>query len=346
MAAGCLLYTDPINAPPSVSISRAEGKIVLREAVDLVAMASDPDQPASTLAFAWRQAPTCPAPGGEQEGAPSGTEPRYPFVATTLEEVCVWVVVTDKHGATGADTVRITPTNQAPRAAMELVAVTRTARAATSAGDLFELNTAFRASARQSADPDGHALTYAWALTDPAGAATVPRPCAADPAEVCFTLGTPGPHQLDLVVKDALGAEGSAEPRRLMVQEDRPPCIVDVRPAVPRVVWVDEPDDSRFEVLSVDDDLDPFPLDGAPAPQTGFRWKYRIGTSGAFERPTYSLPVYAFPKGTFRPGTIVQVRVEYHDRVTRDLAGCDREAERCELAPRCAQWVTWTVEYR
>jgi hypothetical protein len=52
-----------------------------------------------------------------------------------------------------------------------------------------------------------------------------------------------------------------------------------------------------------------------------------------------------FGPGSFVIGDVVQIRVEYQDRVGRSLSSCDANADRCELVPGCAQWVTWTVYF-
>jgi hypothetical protein len=52
-----------------------------------------------------------------------------------------------------------------------------------------------------------------------------------------------------------------------------------------------------------------------------------------------------FGAGAFVIGDVLQIRVEYQDRVNRNLSSCAPNVDRCELVTGCAQWVTWTVYF-
>ena len=54
-----------------------------------------------------------------------------------------------------------------------------------------------------------------------------------------------------------------------------------------------------------------------------------------------------FGPDLFVTGDVIQVRVKYQDRISRNFSTCDQNADRCELkaGSGCAQWVTWTGSF-
>jgi hypothetical protein len=103
-AAGCLLYTDPINVPPEVSIE-GPGYVHRGEKAGYSARVVDTTE--GGFSFAWGKGPTCPdalATAAEMQGQqplPSATRGFAEIVHRERESYCVWVIVTDRLGARG-----------------------------------------------------------------------------------------------------------------------------------------------------------------------------------------------------------------------------------------------------
>jgi hypothetical protein len=128
------------------------------------------------------------------------------------------------------------------------------------------------------------------------------------------------------------------------IAEDQPPCIVGFSPTTLNTIGFAN-QGMTFQVSNVNDDGDPYAGSG---PTTGtFIWSYRTSTSGAFMRTLnlYNSNRLDFGPNAFVIGDVVQVRVEYQDRVSRNFSSCDSNADRCELVAGCAQWATWTVSF-
>jgi hypothetical protein len=203
-------------------------------------------------------------------------------------------------------------------------------------------------SAAQSTDPDmvnGDTLTFAWKVTQPDGtdlsAATCPSPQT--PAVCTFTAANPGTYHVQLTATDS-SKLSSADSLDVAIAQDQPPCIVGFSPTTLSTIGFAN-QSMTFQVSNVSDDGDPYTGSG---PTTGtFIWSYRTSTNGAFMRMRnlYNSNRMDFGPGSFVIGDVVQIRVEYQDRVGRSLSSCDANADRCELVPGCAQWVTWTVYF-
>ena len=126
---GCLLFTDPINTAPTVSISIQQDplELVRSKTVSFTADASDPDQSADSLRFDWYQDKTCDQALSGAEAlseAPAPPNPGRatfpPFQPTDLGSGCVAVVVTDNRGATASATQKYEVLDQAPSAVIEI----------------------------------------------------------------------------------------------------------------------------------------------------------------------------------------------------------------------------------
>ena len=114
--------------------------------------------------------------------------------------------------------------------------------------------------------------------------------------------------------------------------------------------------DNAFTINRVEDDGDPYPssdpLNPEPASPAGFVWFFRSVTEDElFQRWIGSGPKFTIPAKTYLPQVTVQVRAEYHDRVTASqpktpISACDPNATICYSSDFRAQWVTWTVTFR
>jgi hypothetical protein len=370
--AGCLLYTDPINMPPTIApISEPTTAIVRRKAALFRTVVSD-DQDAARVTIEWREGPRCPGDLAEAEIGPGDPSERlladgiisYETTRATMDAFCVWVVARDQHGARAFRSLAkpIAPTNQTPIPHIRVTEVaaepppsatiTSSTPAPATSPTSFPLYSALSASAAMSKDPDGDKLSFAWTLADLANREIAPLPCkpgepAASGREVCLTAATPGGYRIRLEIADELGARATAE-AIAMVDDDRPPCIKMTEPATFRILH-DPAQPTRFRVTFVDDDGDRYPTGAtAGANPFPFVWSRRNGTQGPFI-PMVCANDCVINANTFARLDIAQVRVEYQDRVPRNLAGaCSVDAALCELAPgkSCYQWVTWTVDYR
>ena len=117
---------------------------------------------------------------------------------------------------------------------------------------------------------------------------------------------------------------------------------------------------NAFTINRVEDDGDPYPSSvpfGSTASPAGFVWFIRdYPPSDPFQRWTGSGPTLTIPEKTYSPQQMIQVRVEYHDRVTACqprtpgcdavFAACDPNATICYSSDFRVEWVTWTVEFR
>jgi hypothetical protein len=135
----------------------------------------------------------------------------------------------------------------------------------------------------------------------------------------------------------------------LPVGSDMPPCITEPSPiADPSNVYpLLAP--TLFEVPIVVDDLDVYPPSSTPDPDSGvatFHWSILEPGGSAFAPLAVTGNGVPLDPSTYSPGDVIQLRVEVHDRVTRDFTGCGN-APTCALnasSPSCLQRTTWQVE--
>jgi hypothetical protein len=243
------------------------------------------------------------------------------------------VQVKDRYGASAEARRAFSVQDRPPNAV-----IVRTSPASTAATLPLSSNLVFSAS--NSTDPDqgdGANLTYAWTVTQPDGTKF------SQSTVLCsFTAAIPGTYHVQLVVTDSSNMHSDPATVDVVVGQDQPPCIVGFTPeSLHTIAFADQ--STSFVVTSVADDVDPYPGSNLGT----FTWSYRNGTSGGFER----LQILGnsnrldFGPNLFVIGDVIQVRVKYQDRVSRSFSTCDENADRCELQPGCAQWVTWTVSF-
>jgi hypothetical protein len=184
---------------------------------------------------------------------------------------------------------------------------------------------------------------------------------------VCtFATTTPGSYSVKLFVNSNNVKSDPAE-QLIQVADDQLPNIVldNAQPLPPRspnesplLLFANL--DNTFTINRVEDDGDPYPPSTPLSPPlnspAGFVWYYRTPTTVLFQRLIGGGPTFTIGKDTFNPQQVVQVRVEYHDRVTACqprtpgcdavFAACDPNATICYSSDFRVQWVTWTVEFR
>jgi hypothetical protein len=320
------------------------------EKVPFTATFKDEPETTARARYRWASGPTCPAAemapasAGESSGKTWIYDPkgdRSPF--------CVAVTAFDDFGVGWTKSLMVaTILNHPPEAgALELVTPP-------ASDGSYGILTDVRVSAPQAHDADpGDVVTYAWTITG--GDA---KPCAntkADDPEFCVTTGAKdGMHEVQLIVRDGTD---SAAPITIPIHvHDAAPCITFTEPTAAKSFWTDVHNDPTFKVSSVVDDGDPLPLPPLPDPASArqFIWYIRRDTKGPFETiATTNQPAYTLTKATRAGADVMQVRLEYRDRVTvaapraREALGCNRDDLVCELPANsgCFTWVTWTVVF-
>jgi hypothetical protein len=215
-------------------------------------------------------------------------------------------------------------------------------------GDLFELYGAVQLTGASSTDADGDVVTIVgWSLTSPDLTTRIPDACPSAKDDACFLLDRPGPHVLELVVRDSRGGEGR-DKLTLMVADDRPPCIETTMPDF-RIGTIPQQASAplHFELDVASDDGDPYPAAGERA-QLIWEWRFDGDPLWRRNRVSPYAPLDFLPSAlAAHAGGSLSVRLSYLDRVLRDLSRCT-EAN-CELGAmvtdaHCYQRVSWTVQ--
>lgn len=350
----CLLYTDPINSPPEVTIVPPMMAVYPNQQVNLEARYRDPDGDEVTLH--WQSLPKpCSGPARPTAGDWAASAPtvnqRF-LVALGHVSVCVRVVGQDEHGARAApQELELSPTNRAPALTLSVAPLPNGS---------VPLYSDVRVEAGPDRDEDGDHLTFTWKALDPAGAPVKLADCegGGDPLRVrCFPAERPGTYLITVEGFD--GVEGSKPETKTVsvpVLPDQPPCIESSDPSADTGVVVLAATDPprRFEVRRVKDDGHPFPAGGRGT--ATFQWfTAREGSAGwtrelGYDRPTFDVSASRFDDA--RPGSVHRVRVEVRDP-DRELAAAQRELEVacedraiCKLPDTCVRWMTWSVRFR
>jgi hypothetical protein len=371
--AGCLLFTDPINTAPSVAITPGGGpdtpKLVRGRDAQFTALANDPDQSTDSLNFDWYHDKTCDK---ALNGPPAISRPGLvafpPFQPKELGSGCLAVVVTDKHGATAQATQRYDVVDLAPVAVLEILPAAGQRPAIEGQPYPIALFSQITLSGANSDDPDDVKPTPIWHVFS-ADKTEILVPGCPDNSKgpyVCtFTTSTPGTYRVQLVVSDDY--ESIAAEQFIQVADDQLPNIVldSAQPLPPT-----SPNDpplllladlaNTFTIIRVEDDGDPYPSSdplNPTASPAGFVWFVRdYAIDNFFHRVIGGGPTFTLPAQAYQPQDTIQVRVEYHDRVTACqprtpgcdavFAACDVNATICYAADRRVEWVTWTVTFR
>jgi hypothetical protein len=341
---GCLLYTQPVNEAPMIISITVPTQLVRN--VQLTFQAEVKDDQSSPLAYAWGLVSgACPDGNALPPGAsPTDTSTILETMLHDLGDHCVFLTVTDEHGATDHRTMtfqivdlppgpiitRVDPVDHTPLGPIALT----------------PLYSDVRFTADASIDPDGDALTYAWTLTLPSQTQGMTPPACDDaPSDVCFNVSVPGSYTLAVTADDGHGMT-TTKTVSFMVDIDRPPCIVETEPHVTQGSLVADPAKPlTFKLDRVADDGDPLP----PTSSGGatFAWSVRLAGATLFTRKIASTDLpFEIPAGTYPSGQQLEVRVEAFDR---RLTQCDPNNPVTDPAvcrSDCSQWVTWSVEFR
>jgi hypothetical protein len=343
---GCLLYTGPINEPPTVQIKAPGGTLVRGQTVTIDATARDPDGDPVTFSWLVDQGRCGPAPDPAAPTARSGYPPPFSFQLPAASDrfVCVWVTVTDSHGAASAPaSAELTVTDQPP------IAVIDVQQPALNGFGRYDLYSSFRLSAAGSIDPSGDAIVaHHWSLAssppafpNPATALSACSPTAPQDLVECLNVGAfPGDYVITLAVDDST-TSGAPVQKTLTVDPDHPPCIARTVPAPDASPIVLGPDETEtLSVTSIIDDGSPFPGPAHLAP--AFTWSLRVDGGTWQDIVGYGEASLTLAAGSYLSGQQVDVRVDVSDGVAdHPVATCDPQ---CSLG--CITSLTWTVDYR
>jgi REJ domain len=328
--------------PPTAQITTPVQALHRGDKMTFTATIHDPDQSSDSLKVDWYV-----GTDGDCDKAMAGTaascgtqrNDQCLFTPNTPGSICVAVRVTDRYGASAVASRVFTVENRAPTAA-----IVQTSPAPTTAPLPLLSNLAFSAADSTDPDPnDTEGLTFTWTVTQPDKTTVSLGTCASpDTPDMCsFTASMPGTYHVQVTVTDPCQASNSASVD-VVIAQDQPPCITGTTPRSLQTLAFSDQTES-FVVDSVADDVDPYPESTSGT----FTWLYRIGTTGDFQRWLMLANSNRLAVGPAllaqAVGDVIQIRVEYQDSRGHSLSSCDQDADRCELIPGCAQWVTWTV---
>jgi hypothetical protein len=383
---GCLLFTDPINKAPVVTIHQVTSPVVFGIPAEFtVTVTDDRDNPPPLLAE-WKEF-DYPTAGCESitnptwdplQSKPQDRSASYLLTADSLAPVCLCARATDHDGATGLNCVKISPVPVAT-----IVDVS-----GASSGQQRRLCSQVHLSAENSGFPAGDKIQFKWSIqyegADPAGKSVQLGPCTAGvPTGMadlhrCFTAGSPGvstagKYTVTLSLTDTTTSSTSDQAQFVIpVNMDTPPCLQRTDPDVyaSRILLSRNADLSgtyqsrTFKVLSVDDDCEPYPLPaGSTNPSSLFVWSVLDSTKSSptwtyqtNDSDSFTISQAQFPNA--RPGDTIQLRVEVRDSVVQKLyqaggSACAQDtldiccgSSACGTSSDCVRWTTWVVQFQ
>jgi hypothetical protein len=198
-------------------------------------------------------------------------------------------------------------------------------------------------------------------VDDPLVDIIVAPPAIPEPTHVVvgkrLTTNVPGTYKVTATARDGTCTAGvencnmvTASTRDFAIDPDHPPCLAQWRPEVlgtNQPLPISEP--TVFEVPLVNDDLESFPQvsEEPPFGTTKFAWSMLRpgGTRELLTREAGNRIV--FDPSAFKPGDIVELRVEVADRAHPTVTCPDSEPT-CAMTSdaTCLQRQTWRVEVR
>jgi hypothetical protein len=347
---GCLLFTDPINKAPVVTIHQVTDPVVRGISAEFTAKVTDDrDNPPPQLVewgdFSAQQG-GCHFITNATWVSPFSSEildisATHKLTADSQLPICVCARATDHNGATGLNCLDpITPINSPPVADIEDIS-------GTPSNQQRRLCSQMHLSAENSSFPAGDKIDFKWGIqyegTDPASksvqlaACTTGVPTGKDSQHRCFTAGSPGvstagKYTVTLSITDTTTSSTSDQAQFVIpVNVDTPPCLQRTDPDVyaQRILLSRNADLSgtyqsrTFKVLSVDDDCEPYPLPaGSTNPSSLFVWSVLDSTKSSptwtyqtNDSDSFTLSQAQFPNA--RPGDTIQLRVEVRDSVVQ-----------------------------
>ena len=364
---GCLLFTDPINKAPMVTITGPD-QVTRGQWESYYASPTDEDGPA-TLTIEWTHDIPSVHNGcdsitladwvtlpSSQRTLLASTAP-YPFKAPNTNIACVCVRVTDHYGASGQSCMPVTPSDKAPEPVIVDVsgAPTNKTRALCSQIEL---------SAESSVFPPDDEVRYDWSISysgsDPNGSKAQLAACADYTGTVpekrrCFYAGATGSYVVSLSITDTTDALTSQYTATftIPVAADAPPCLQRTDPDAHSQLLFLSPGGTlgtshqsrTLSVLSAADDCEPYPVpDNSGKQPTQFLWSVQVQAQDntkpklpwkyqADATDSYTVSQVNF--NTLLPGDSIKVRVEARDAAVQKLyqsstySVCDLDTEIC-----------------
>ena len=354
--AGCF-YTTGINDRPQADIDVASpaASHVPRGSVALSAHRSS-DSESVDLDCAWTARFLC---DGDAECPPDERAQKSCFEEFIFAlpagdapgghvPVEVHLEVTDEDGARSTDVETIVPGNRAP---------TITVQAPPLGSALNHvLGFPIEVSA-EIVDEDGDPVVAVdWELVKPRGAGTGVVLEPVDEAGTTYRFTPDVADVWHVVVTAADGFEDgeNSTDKVIQVDDDRPPCIGATSPAAgePGRFVIERADGPRtFSVLTVVDDLDPYPLPVDAVEYLGeseFAWQIASPDTGGALVPVTGATAaeLTLDPASYAPGDLIDLRVEVADRRARVLP-CDPSEPTCSATgDSCAQRLSWGAEIR
>jgi len=384
--AGCLLFTDPINEAPVVTVKPLSETVYRgRPARFSVQVGDDRDDP-STIRVRWytrfgladegcNWITTASWAGVSLEQSPlQSSDAPYEIRPTTPDAICVCVLATDRDGASANSCKRVEVENPDP-----IAEITYGSGLLTSAP--FPPCSQVHVTARTStypSDPSTDQIRFNWSGVDPAGKPLALEACEDSSASLpeldrCFSAPASGNYTVTLTIDDKVlvgktNVTTRSTPASLVVSvaNDTPPCLkrtdppIDARVALLPVCHPGVPCESRtFKALLVADDCEPYPVpSGSGKSPTEFIWWVYDSTKSdpAWVRQVNSSESYILSQiqfGNARPGDTIKLRLEVRDSNYRPSSStCSLNKDVCYEADAgagtgdCVRWTTWTVQFQ
>lgn len=349
---GCLLFTDPINKAPVVTITPETTSVTRGTPTAFTAQVTDDKDNPRFIVLNWVEFPavnpSCASYLAASEwtgklglypsSGPTTEEVPYSFAPKKLASVCLCVQATDSAGATAqACTLPITPTNPDPVAVITDLSAIPAGQAKHPLCSTVRLSAEKSSPTKDQLDTD-EVVQFTWDGTDPNGAKIQFTSCSGiasdkvDDLLPCFKGAVSGNYQVTLTIADTvvvnkIPVTKTSQPATLQiaVDVDRPACILTTDPDVyAKTVVLSRSETRTFTVSNVADDCDPYP---PTASALQFVWSLFDPTQPNPSGQTQWVPqrdfkAVAFPVSqalfpNVRPGDIVKVRLEVRDTPTQ-----------------------------
>jgi hypothetical protein len=359
LASGCF-YTDPINQRPSADIKQTSSAEVFRNGhLSLEASTYDPEGELVTVVWRVYACTDATTFDGCDQG-PFETDvltditfmvPAFRADNTTpVEALRVILEATDAHGATAKpdQELLLAVADQPP-----------TLKLAKSARHGYVVGTVIDVYAQVDDEDDGatNVTLSPWKVMSPASQppyTIVDKGPLPDDPTTYWQQFTPSPSGagdwiIEVTATDPLGAINTQD-LPITVVPDHPPCLGQWSPlAPPPGSTLPMQDPTLFQVLVIEDDLDPYP----PVPsdpvlgQSTFAWSLKPPGASSFQSLAITGNSVALDPASYTPGDQLALRVEIQDR-NHTPVNCPATDPTCSVIsdPSCIQRLTWLVEVR
>jgi hypothetical protein len=378
---GCLLFTDPINKAPTVTIYQVTDSVVRGIPAEFTATPDDDKDSRSSLELEWAEFNSpdlakcdwiTPATWGSRyKSTKLDSFETYTLTAESPGRICVCARTTDHNGAQGIGCISkaISP---APLA--KIVDVS-----GDPSGKKRPLCSPMHLVAEGPIFLEGD--HFDWSIKHTGGDVSAKQPQLApctgieankDAQHRCFYAGSQGTYTVTLTITDASSVKSVPATFEIPVDMDKPPCLQRTDPDVhaQRILLSRGTDlggtyESRtFKVLSVADDCEPYPLPAGStneptqfvwsvldSTQASATWVYQTNTSDSF-----TISQAQFPNA--RPGDTIRVRVEVRDTAVQKIyqsggSVCAQDtvdiccgSAACGTPNDCVRWTSWTVQFQ